>query len=220
MARVLETILGLPARRGRDLLRGVVGALKDPGDLLADALERAPHGSVGRAPSLEIGDQLVRTAHVRIDRHRVVSTARPREVGVLRARQRVARQRRKRGRDLLEDRVFVGGAALIRHDSEVTQQRRRANSSARSGGTFRALLPLFFGDMCSKATATDWGRDRSHRCTSSCIRCATPFRRARRGARGRNRPRPPARPRSSERRRPASSATPRSHAGRRPRSCR
>ena len=38
--RVLEPVLALAARLGRDLLGRLVRALEDAGDLLADALER------------------------------------------------------------------------------------------------------------------------------------------------------------------------------------
>ena len=57
-------------------------ALQDPGDLLADPLERPADRGLRRPGGLKLGDQLAGLLHVGVDRQAVVSPQRDREVGV------------------------------------------------------------------------------------------------------------------------------------------
>ena len=82
LPRHFEAILGLAARLRGDLLGGVVRALEDPGDLLADALERAAHGRLGRPRGLQLGDELAGPLDVGVDRDPVVAAQDDREVDV------------------------------------------------------------------------------------------------------------------------------------------
>ena len=104
----LEPILGLAARLSGDLLGGLVGALEDPRDLLADPLERPADRRLGRPRRLQLGDELAGLLHVRVDREAVISAQRDRKMRRRDDRHRIVRQRRQRSGDLLQDRVLVG----------------------------------------------------------------------------------------------------------------
>jgi hypothetical protein len=69
----LDPVLGVSARLRRDLLRGVMRSLEDPGDLLSEPLERAPDRRVGRSGRLQLRDQLARVPHILVDREPIVS---------------------------------------------------------------------------------------------------------------------------------------------------
>ena len=110
-----------------DLAGRVVGALEDPRHLLADPLERSADRRVGRAGRLQLGDELARLLHVGVDGEPVVPAQRGREVDVGHGRNGVVGQRRERRGDLLHQRVFGGGRALIGHGADHT----RVNPPAR-----------------------------------------------------------------------------------------
>ena len=81
-----EPVLGLAARLGGDLRCRVVGALEDPRHLLPHPLERSANGRVGRTGRLQLGDELARLLHVRVDGESVVPAQHGRKIDVGHAR--------------------------------------------------------------------------------------------------------------------------------------
>jgi hypothetical protein len=104
-ARLLQPVLGLAARLGRDLLRGLVGALQDPRDLLPDALQRPAHRCLRGPRGLQLGDKLAGLAHVVVHGHAVIPAQGGGEVGV-HERERVLGEGFQRPGDLRENRVL------------------------------------------------------------------------------------------------------------------
>ena len=85
-----------------------MSALKDPGGLLPHPLNRSADRGLGRARGLQLGHELARPLHIRVDRKTVVAAPDDREIDIGGNRDRIVRERRKRGGDLLKDRVLVG----------------------------------------------------------------------------------------------------------------
>src|ERR1700727_143955 len=105
---MLEAVLSLAPRLSRYLLGGVMRALKDPGDLLADPLQRLANRGLGRTRRLQLGDQLTGLLDIGINRQAVVPAERYGEVGV-HGCDRVIRQGIQWSGDLLEDRMLRRG---------------------------------------------------------------------------------------------------------------
>ena len=82
--------------------------LEDPGDLLADALERAAYGRLGRARGLQLGDELAGLSDVRVDGDPVIAPQGDRKVHVGSLRHRVGGERLQRRGDLLHEGVLGG----------------------------------------------------------------------------------------------------------------
>ncbi len=76
LAGARQSLLGLGARLGRQLLGGLMRALEDLGHLFADALKRPADGALGRAARVELGYELRYPPHICVDREPVVAAQR------------------------------------------------------------------------------------------------------------------------------------------------
>ena len=108
LSRPVEAVLGVASRLRGYLGGGLMRALEDPGDLLAHALQGPPHGGLGRARRLQLGDELTGLAYVCVDREAVIAAKGERELDVGDGGHRIVWKRRQRLGDLLQDGVLYG----------------------------------------------------------------------------------------------------------------